>query len=202
MNDKLKEAFEIYMRERMLGVDSDQILGFLDNNGYELGSKRRDEAIDAYMKVTNDPVLSTLIPELSSYDLNNPGTDIMTLYGVRKREIENNLYKTPEVTNPQVQVEPKVEEMNAEQSNQEFVKDIKELKEKIIDTKNVMVQEPTLEPSVLISKQDNPIETQSKAKKESRELKLNINGYGYANIVLMSIIVIIIVAIICVFIFA
>ena len=89
MSDKLYEAFRIYLMEGLLGVDENNILEVLNNKGYTEGTEKRNQAIDAYLKVIKDPVLKTMIPELSSYDLNNPGTDIKTLYGIRKRELES-----------------------------------------------------------------------------------------------------------------
>lgn len=199
MSDKLKQAFEIYMRENMLGVDADHILDFLNNNGYELGSKRRDEAIDAYMKVTNDPVLSTLISELSSYDLNNPGTDIRTLYDTKKREMD--LEKKEELVEASKEVK---EEVKATEEIIPQIQPNQTTEQKVAMTESVLVQEPTLEPSVLLPQSGEL----TKAVAHKKALKLTnpdtnkLNQIGYANVVLMSIIVIIIVAIICVFILA
>jgi hypothetical protein len=202
------------------------------------------------MKVINDPVLKTMIPELSSYDLNNPGTDIKTLYGIRKRELESKAtittteegnvekFKTEEssvpysgapvaamgvaenasigasaaiaagqVTEPEIKttgtdplpVESTTVTIEPTPSvpSTDFVEDIKKVKEKIASTKEVVVEEPTLEPSVRM-----PVETSQDQINKEKIKGLRLNQVGYANVVLMSIIVMIIVAIICVFIFA
>lgn len=202
MTDKLKKAFEIYMKENLLGIDEDHILEYLNNNGYELNSTRRNETIDAYMKVTNDPVLSALIPELPSYDLNNPGTDIRTLYDVKKREMD--LKTAEEKTVEQVVEEPKKDSTISMVEDQKRYN--KQIEKNMAETQNVMVQEPTAvvdtelpKPSVLLGEETT---TPTVENKKGMTLKKDLTPTGYANVVLMSIIVIVIVAIICVFIFA
>jgi hypothetical protein len=195
MSEELYVAFRTYITEGLLGVGDKEALQIIDSKGYDF--ERRKEVIKAYRDVTRDEILGPMIPELSSYDLNNEGTDIKTLYGVRKREKE----LTQQTSKP-LQVENAVQDPVSEskepvQTNQEFVDDIKKIQDKIAETQKIMVQEPTLEPSVLIPQQG--LDDTKKTNANKKELKLN--NVGYANVVLMSIIVIIIMAIIGVFIF-
>ena len=203
MSEQLYEAFRIYLKEGLLGVELEDILDVLKNKGYEVGSKKRDETIDAYMKVTKDPVLSSLIPEIPSSDLNY--VNIKELYNERKRKMELNTpverkqeeitVKEAETTAPEVPTEP-VNEIPVDPTIS-LVEDKKRYQEQIekniAETQEIMVQEPTKE---------NIIPDQSIGIKKERVKDLKLNQVGYANVVLMSIIVIIIVAILCVFIFA
>jgi len=200
MSEELYVSFRIYLTEGLLGVGVNEALQIIDGKGYDF--ERKKEVIKAYRDVTRDEILGPMIPELSSYDLNQVGTDIKTLYGVKKRErdLKQTSQKTSSVENT---VQAPVQETKVPaQTNQEFVDDIRKIQDKIAETQKIMVQEPTPvvdtelpTPSVLLGETAN--ENKKVLKKDQ-----NINKYGYANIVLMSIIVIIIVAIICVFIFA
>ncbi len=183
MSEQLYKAFRIYLKEGLLGVELEDILDVLRNKGYEVGSKKRDEAIDAYMRVTKDPILGPMLPELSSYDLNT--VNIEELYNDRKRKMKlNTTVETPKKEEPK---DPTISMIEDKKRYNE------QIEKNIAETQKVMVQEPTNEP--VLSDQP-PIVMQKKA------TALKLNQVGYANVVLMSIIVIIIVAIVCVFIFA
>ena len=66
MSDDLYVAFRIYMTEGLLGLNREQLLEVVKDYPKE----KEEEAIDAYMKVTGDPILKTMISELPNYDLN------------------------------------------------------------------------------------------------------------------------------------
>ena len=197
MSEQLYEAFRIYLQEGFLGVELEDILDVLRNKGYEVGSKKRDEAIDAYMKVTKDPVLSSLIPELPASDLNY--VNIKELYNERKRKMGLNtpVETTEEATAQETATKALVEE-TPKDSTMSLIEDKKryneQIEKNIAETQEIMVQEPNKE--VIIPDGEPIVNKQHKVK------DLKLNQVGYANVVLMSIIVIIIVAIVCVFIFA
>ena len=195
MSEELYVAFRTYITEGLLGVGDKEALQIIDSKGYDF--ERRKEVIKAYRDVTRDEILGPMIPELSSYDLNNEGTDIKTLYGVRKREKELTQQTSKPLQAENAVQDPVSESEEPVQTNQEFVDDIKKIQDRIAETQKIMVQEPTLEPSVLIPQQG--LDDAKKTNANKKELKLN--NVGYANVVLMSIIVIIIMAIIGVFIF-
>ncbi len=192
MSDDLYVAFRIYMTEGLLGLNREQLLEVVKDYPKE----KEEEAIDAYMKVTGDPILKTMISELPYYDLNY--VDIKALYAERKRKLA--LEPAPSEAAP-VQKEEPVDPTTS------FVEGARALNEKIsknpIDMENNPVKEPEPLPEVETKLPDQNMGLQQKNNLTMRK-KLTpdkLNQVGYANIVLMSIIVIIIVAIICVFVF-
>lgn len=187
MSDELYQAFRIYFNEGLLGKDEEQLLETIKDYNPE----KRNEVIDAYMRVTKDPILKTMIPELQYYDLNN--VSIKELYAERKRT------QAIETTN-NGNISPQKEETK-ETTN--FIEDAKTLQNKIakqmeFSDKNMAIEE--LPPQDIESKPFSNISANQNKKRLDKSMKLT--QVGYANVVLMSIIVIIIVAIICVFIFA
>ena len=192
MSDELYVAFRIYMTEGLLGLNREQLLEVVK----DYPKKKEEEAIDAYMKVTGDPILKTMISELPYYDLNY--VDIKVLYAERKRKLA--LEQAPSEAVPAQKEEP-VDPTTS------FVEGARALNEKIsktpIDMGNNPVKEPEPLPEVETKLPDQNMGLQQKNNLTMRK-KLTpdkLNQVGYANIVLMSIIVIIIVAIICVFVF-
>ena len=182
MSDELYVAFRIYMTEGLLGLNREQLLEVVK----DYPKAKEEEAIDAYMKVTGDPILKTMISELPYYDLNY--VDIKVLYAERKRKLA--LEQAPSEEVP-VQKEEPVDALN------------EKISKNPIDMENNPVKEPEPLPEVETKLPDQNMGLQQKNNLTMRK-KLTpdkLNQVGYANIVLMSIIVIIIVAIICVFVF-
>ena len=160
MTDDLYKLFRIYLMEGLLGVEPENVFEYLAEKGYMPGSAKRTEAIAAYNRVTNDPVLSTLIPELPSYDLNHEGTDIKTLYSVRKKEL---YLKQQEQEKEEAKVtdESKKDDEEAARTNDsaaDFAASMKEINskfaanqeaaEKIEETQAAKTSEPTITPDV------------------------------------------------------
>lgn len=219
MSDKLYEAFRIYLKEGLLGLNDAQKNQLLNSKGYD--AQRISEAQDAYTLVTEDKILGPMIPELSSYDLNY--INIKELYNAKRRKL--GLESTPIESKPKEPVKEDNRVQNVadvsstgniqkEESNREYVDDIKKIKEKINNTQLVMapksdnmVNTDVPEGSTLAAEITPSVPISNNIKKtktlvfNNPDVPASKPNYGYANIVLMSIIVMIIIAIICVFIF-
>ena len=204
MSDELYKAFRIYTTEGLVGKNLEELY----NKVKDYPADKRTEAIDAYMKVTKDPILAPMIPELSSYDLNY--VSIKELYGARVRE--TSLATAPSEEVPvQKEEQPVVETPVAEIPKEEPAKDptvsmAEDMTRynKILETQKVMVPDVSAEPAKVDAAQEPELPTPSvplQQQKNNAAMKKKLTQTGYANIVLMSIIVIIIVAILCVFIF-
>ena len=222
MSDELFVKFNEFMKKGYINYDAEQFLAFLKEKGLEQGSDEYNKEMGLYTSVAMDRVLKTLLPELSSYDLSHEGTDIKTLYDVRKRELDqkNSEVKKAEPASVEIPVKPAVvaqpaiptapieapvapatapiEVPTEAPATAPITPNSQSTDQKIAMTEAVTVQEPSPSPVAVQAKTKslglvNPDVPVIKKDK-------NIN-YGYANIVLMSIIVMIIVAIICVFIF-
>lgn len=184
MSDELYEAFRIYQKEGLIGKDREELYETIK----DYNDEKRKQAIDAYMRVTRDPILGTMISDLSSYDLNY--INIKELYNAQKRKMESG--SIPSETN-RVEEESKDPTISLVEDKKRYQEQIEK---NIAETQKVMVPEPVREvdselptPTVGIQQQNN------------LAMKKKLTQIGYANVVLMSIIVIIIMAIICVFIF-
>ncbi len=197
MSDELYKAFRIYLTEGLVGKDLEELYDKVK----DYSPDKRTEAIDAYMKVTKDPILGPMIPELPSYDLDN--MSIKELYGARVRE--TSLASTPSKEVPVQKVEEPI--VVPETPKEEPVKDptvsmAEDMTRynKILETQKVMAPDTSVEPSTPESETITPSVSMQQQKNNIAKKK-QLTQTGYANIVLMSIIVIIIVAILCVFIF-
>lgn len=179
MKDELYEAFRIYQTEGLIGLNKEQLYEKVK----DYGPDKRVAAIDAYMKVTKDPILGPMISELPSYDLNY--INIKELYNAQKRKLETE--SIPSEANPVNEV-PKDPTVSMAEDMARY--------NKILETQNVMVQE-----SDKMVDTELPTPTVGMQQKNNAAMKRKLTQTGYANVVLMSIIVIIIIAIICVFIF-
>ena len=185
MNDNLYEAFRIYQLENLIGLTEEEAKEKIKDYRDE---KRKVEAMDAYMKVTHDPILGPMIPELTYYDMEHNPQKIKELYSesLRKQQAESPIIN--EQSNAETSLTNKETDMGEDLNKHN----------KMTEAKEVTSEPESIKPGVVISEQPSLSMSPFKEKKLSKKL----NQVGYANIVLMSIIVIIIVAIVCVFIFA
>ena len=184
MKDELYEAFRIYQTEGLIGLNKEQLYEKVKDYNPE----KRIAAIDAYMKVTKDPILGPMIQDLPSYDLNY--INIKELYNVQKRKIET--ASIPSETNP-VSEESKDPTMSLVEDKKRYQEQIEK---NIAETQKVMIPEQNKTVNT-----DLPTPSVGIQQKNNIAMKKRLTQTGYANVVLMSIIVIIIIAIICVFIF-
>lgn len=226
MSDELFVKFNEFIKKGYLNYDAEQFLALLKEKGLEQGTEEYNKEMDIYASVTFDKVLKTILPELLSYDLNHAGTDIKTLYAVRKRELEQSSFEVKKEEKPASVEQPvpataPIEAPTAPATGPVEVPAETPLTAPI-EPSNTGLQDG-LTPDIRIDQDINqkianseaitdqgtaPSKVEVQTKKRTLGLTnpsvpkgVKINQTGYANIVLMSIIVIIIVAIICVFIF-